>query len=81
MQISIHNGNAGFGRTHNIRRIAVGQVALVCIRALPASYVIAGAEDRFSPVKLLVNSLCDANGSLMFAENEGELAMALIARP
>jgi hypothetical protein len=49
--------------------------SIVRIRALSASYVIDGAEDRFSPAKLLVNSLCDENGGLLFAEHESEQAM------
>jgi len=60
-----------------VRDLELPDGASIRIRALPASYVIGGSEDRFSWAKLLVNSLCDANGAPLFAENEGEQATAV----
>ena len=50
----------------------------VCIRALPASMIVHGAEDAketFSAANMLVNSLCDEDGALLFAEGEKDLVM------
>ncbi len=67
----------GFVKRFSYRDAVLPDGSIVRIRALPASYVVAGPEDRFSPVKLLVHSLCDQDGSLLFAEDEGDAAMAV----
>lgn len=67
----------GFLKRFSFKDAALPDGSLVRIRALPARYVVDGPEDRFAPVKLLVGSLCDENGTLLFAENEGEQAMSV----
>ena len=70
-------GRDGFLKRAVVREVPLSDGSVVCIRALPASYIIGGAEDRFSAVKLLASSLCDESGALMFAEGEGEQAMTV----
>lgn len=68
-----------------MKRVVVKEVGLpdgqtVCIRILPASFIVAGADDAaniFEPANLLVHSLCEADGELMFAEGEQGEAMAV----
>ncbi len=67
----------GFLKRFSFRDAALPDGSIVRIRALPARYVVDGPEDRFSPVKLLVNSLCDENGELLFADDEGDQAMSV----
>jgi len=51
----------------------------VCIRALPASMIISGIgnDSVFEPANLLVQSLCDSNGALLFAEEDKSRAMTI----
>lgn len=67
----------GFAKRFSYRDATLPDGSMVRVRALPASYVVSGAEDRFSPVNLLLNSLCDENGALLFAEHEGDQVMAV----
>ena len=67
----------GYMKRFSFKDTELPDGSIVRIRALPASYIVDGAEERFSPMSLLVNSLCDENGVLMFAENEGEQAMTV----
>lgn len=67
----------GFLRRFSYKDVALPDGSAVRVRALPASYVVDGPDDRFSPVNLLVSSLCDENGAPLFAGDEGEQAMAV----
>jgi hypothetical protein len=70
----------GFLRRAVIREVALPGGANVCIRALSASVIVAGAEnaaDVFEPANLLVCSLCDENGKLLFGEGEKSEAMTV----
>lgn len=67
----------GFLKRFSFRDAQLPDGSIVRIRALPARYVVDGPEDRFSPEKLLLHSLCDENGELLFAEDEGEQVMAV----
>ena len=54
--------------------------SVVCIRALPASLIVSGAEDStntFESANMLVQSLCDEHGTLLFSEGEKDQAMTI----
>jgi hypothetical protein len=62
-----------------IREVPLDDNAVVCIRALPASLIVSGvdASGVFEPANLLVHSLCDGNGVLLFAGEEKAQAMTI----
>lgn len=68
-----------------MKRAATRQVPLVdgcvvCIRALPASLIVAGvdnADKTFESANLLVHSLCDEDGTLLFGPDEKDMAMTI----
>lgn len=71
-------------REQYMKRAAMRQVELpdgsiVCIRALPASLIVSGADDAqiFASANLLVHSLCDAHGKLLFTPEEKDLTMSI----
>lgn len=68
---------AGYVKRFSFKDAELPDGSIVRIRALPASYLVDGPEERFSPERLLTSSLCDENGALIFAENEGEKAMSV----
>lgn len=54
--------------------------SLVCIRALPASLIVSGAEnssETFATANMLVQSLCDEHGNLLFGDGEDEKDQAM----
>lgn len=67
----------GFLKRYTFRDVELVDGTAVRIRALPASYIVGGAEDRFTPANLLINSLCDEGGALMFAAGEDDKAMTV----
>jgi hypothetical protein len=70
----------GFLQRAVIREVPLPDGAAVCIRALSASLLVAGADAAagvFEPANLLVHSLCDASGRLLFAEEEKNAAMTV----
>jgi hypothetical protein len=70
----------GFLNRAVIREVPLSDGSSVCIRALPASAIVAGAQDAasaFEPANLLVQSLCDANGKLLFAQGDTSGVMAV----
>ena len=72
-------------REEYLKRVSKRQVPLpdgsvVCIRALPASLIVAGADDAattFEAANLLVQSLCDEDGELLFTPDEKDMAMTI----
>lgn len=63
-----------------VRPVELADGMVVCIRALPASFIIAGANDfskTFETANLLVNSLCDEEGKLLFSEGEKDQTLAV----
>ena len=70
----------GFLKRIVTRPVTLPDGSVVCIRALPASLIVSGAEDAaktFESANMLVQSLCDENGKLLFAEEEKELALTI----
>ena len=70
----------GFMRRAVIREVQLDEDSVVCIRALPASMFFAGNEDpqkTFEPANLLVQSLCDKDGALLFAGEETDRVMTV----
>ena len=68
----------GFLKRIVIREVSLPDGTVVCIRALSAGAIIAGADnagDSFEPANLLVKSLCDADGRLLFAESDKNKVM------
>lgn len=63
-----------------VREVPLADGAVICIRALPASAIVNGAEDpvkTFTSENLLVQSLCDSEGNLLFADGEQGEAMRI----
>ncbi|MDL2280150.1 hypothetical protein LJC15_05795 [Desulfovibrio sp. OttesenSCG-928-G11] len=63
-----------------IKQIPLPDGSVVCIRALPASLIVSGAEDAtktFESANMLVQSLCDENGKPLFTEGEKDQAMTI----
>lgn len=63
-----------------VREVALGDDTSVYIRALPASVIVNGSDnpaETFATANLLVRSLCDKAGSLMFSENERNEALTI----
>lgn len=70
----------GFLKRIVTRPVALPDGSVVCIRALPASLIVSGAEDAektFESANMLVQSLCDEHGTLLFAEGEKDQAMTI----
>ncbi|MCL1940031.1 MAG: hypothetical protein FWG04_05160 [Desulfovibrionaceae bacterium] len=70
----------GFLKRAVIREVSLPDGSTVCIRALPASMLVAGADSAasvFEPANLLVRSLCDENGALLFRDDEKSEIMAV----
>jgi hypothetical protein len=70
----------GFLKRAVTRDVFLSDGAVVRIRALPASMIVQGVADAkevFDPANLLVKSLCDANGALMFSEGEKNEALTV----
>ena len=70
----------GFLKRAVIRQVPLSDGSIVCIRALSASTIVSGADsvaNAFEPASLLVKSLCDADGKLLFEEGETGEAMAV----
>ena len=70
----------GFLKRVLIKEVPLADGAVVCIRALPASQIVKGAEEAattFESANLLVHSLCDETGTLLFADDEKAEAMTL----
>jgi hypothetical protein len=70
----------GFLQRAVIREVSLPGGSIVCIRALPASALVSGADgeaDAFAPANLLIKSLCDENGRLLFKEGEGDVVMSV----
>lgn len=70
----------GFMKRAVIRNVTLEDGSVVCIRALPASLIVSGAENAaktFESANLLVQSLCDEEGELLFAEGETDQAMTI----
>ena len=70
----------GFLKRIVIRSEPLPDGSVVCIRALPASLIVSGAEDAaktFESANMLVQSLCDEDGKLLFAEGEKDQAMTI----
>ena len=67
-----------------LKRVVMQQVELdadsiVCIRALPASVIVEGSDGKhnFEPANMLVHSLCDKDGVLLFTGEETAQAMTI----
>ena len=69
----------GFLKRAVIREVSLSDGSIVYIRALSASTIVAGADGAnvFAPANLLVHSLCDADGKLLFAEGDAGGVMAV----
>ena len=67
----------GYVKRFSFKDVGLPDGLSVRIRALPASYLLGEDEDRFSIPSLLVNSLCDEDGALLFSESEADQAMAV----
>ena len=70
----------GFLKRIVTRPVPLPDGSVVCIRALPASMIVSGAEDAaktFESANMLVQSLCDENGKLLFGEGEKQEAMTI----
>ena len=70
----------GFLKRIVTKTVSLPDGSVVCIRALPASLIVSGAEDAaktFESANMLVQSLCDENGKLLFAEGEKDQAMTI----
>lgn len=62
------------------RHVPLPDGSVVCIRALPASLIVSGAEEAaktFEAANLLVQSLCDEDGTLLFGPEETAMAMTI----
>lgn len=70
----------GFLKRIVTRPVPLPDGSVVCIRALPASLIVSGAEDAaktFESANLLVQSLCDEDGKLLFGAGEKDQAMTI----
>ncbi|MDR2489761.1 MAG: hypothetical protein LBD42_09805 [Desulfovibrio sp.] len=70
----------GFLKRIVIRQVPLPDGSVVCVRALPASLIVSGAEDvakTFESGNMLVQSLCDENGKPLFTEEEKDQAMTI----
>ena len=67
----------GFLNRAVIREVPLPDGSLVCIRALPASAIVSGADSAFEPGSLLVKSLCDVEGVLLFKEDDKDAVMGV----
>jgi len=67
----------GFLNRFAFKDVELNDGATVRIRALPSSYIVSEVEGRFASAKMLVNSLCNEDGTLMFTGEEGEQAMTI----
>lgn len=70
----------GFLKRIVTRPVPLPDGSVVCIRALPASLIVSGAEDAaktFESANMLVQSLCDEDGKLLFGAGEKDQAMTI----
>jgi response regulator of citrate/malate metabolism len=69
----------GFMSRVVMQQVELDENSIVCIRALPASVIVEGSDDKhsFEPAKMLVHSLCDENGTLLFSNEETAQAMTI----
>ena len=70
----------GFLKRVVVKEVRLDEESSVCIRALPAKILVEGdndSKDTFATANLLVNSLCDANGQLLFADGEKDQALSV----
>ena len=69
----------GFLKRFTFSDVKLTDGSVVRIRALPASYIVNSADESFSAANLLVHSLCDEDGELMFTKAESDQAMSVDA--
>jgi len=63
-----------------IKQVQLDENSAVCIRALPASMIVSGADgsnEVFETSNLLVHSLCDEEGKLLFSGDEKAETMTI----
>ena len=68
----------GFLNRAVIREVPLPDGSLVCIRALSASTIVAGADSSagvFETSNLIVQSLCDMDGTLLLGESDKSAVM------
>ena len=70
-------GKDAFVRRYTFKDVELSDGAVVRIKSLPASYIVSGKENAFASANLLVHSLCEEDGRLMFAEGESDQAMTV----
>lgn len=80
-QIAQHLDREGFLKRAVVREVLLPDGKTICIRALPASMIASAVKDNvnevFEPANLLVKSLCDSDGKLLFASEETDLVMTV----
>lgn len=70
----------GFLKRIVTRPVTLPDGSVVCIRALPASLIVSGVEDAaktFESANMLVQSLCDEDGKLLFSEGDKDQLMTI----